>query len=138
MRNVININKITDFIIGDAQAELAVPPTWFTARLTLFAAAVMAFLAVLALALSVSAGRLSERWASELAQSATVRISAPQGQMQASTEAAIEVLQTTPGVASARLLSDAEQRKLLEPWFGPDMPLEALPIPQLIEIIESS
>lgn len=138
MRNVININKITDFIIGDAQAERAVPPTGFTARLTLFAAAVMAFLAVFALALSVSAGRLSERWASELAQSATVRISAPQGQMQASTEAALEVLQTTPGVASARLLSDAEQRKLLEPWFGPDMPLEALPIPQLIEIIESS
>ena len=137
MRAMFDFDKITGFIIGDAQAERAVPPTGFTARLTVFAAAVMAFLAVFALALSVSAGRLAERWSDELAQSATVRISAPAGQMQAQTDAALEVLQTTPGVASARVLSDAEQRKLLEPWFGPDMPLEALPIPQLIEIVES-
>ncbi|MCV2894114.1 cell division protein FtsX [Lentibacter sp. XHP0401] len=137
MRDLFDINRITGFIIGDAQAERAVPPTGFTARLTVFAAAVMAFLAVFALALSVSAGRLSERWANELAQSATVRISAPAGQMQAQTEAALAVLETTPGIASARVLSDGEQRKLLEPWFGPDMPLDALPIPQLIEIVEA-
>lgn len=137
MRAMFDFNRITGFIIGDAQAERAVPPTGFTARLTVFAAAVMAFLAVFALALSVSAGRLSERWSNELAQSATVRISAPAGQMQAQTDAALEVLRTTPGVATARVLTDAEQRKLLEHWFGPDMPLEALPIPQLIEIVES-
>ncbi len=131
------LSHVMDFIIGDAQAERAVPPTGFTARLTLFAAAVMAFLAVFALALSVSAGRLSERWSAELAQSATLRISAPVGQMQAQTDAALGVLETTPGIASARVLSDDEQRALLEPWFGPDVPLESLPIPRLIEIVEA-
>lgn len=136
-RQSIDIGRITDFIIGDAQAERAVPPTGFTARLTVFAAAVMAFLAVFALALSVASNRLAERWSNELDQSATLRISAPVGQMQAQTDAALRVLETTPGVASARVLSDEEQRKLLEPWFGPDIPLESLPIPQLIEIVET-
>lgn len=137
MAQRFQLSHVMDFIIGDAQAERAVPPTGFTARLTLFAATVMAFLAVFALALSVSAGRLSERWSAELAQSATLRISAPVGQMQAQTDAAMRVLETTPGIASARLLTDDEQRALLEPWFGPDVPLESLPIPQLIEIVEA-
>ncbi|MBU2983572.1 cell division protein FtsX [Lentibacter algarum] len=137
MAKRFEISHVMDFIIGDAQAERAVPPTGFTARLTLFSAAVMAFLAVFALALSVSAGRLSERWSAELAQSATLRISAPQGQMQAQTDAAMSVLETTPGIESARVLDAAEQRKLLEPWFGPDVPLDSLPVPQLIEIVEA-
>ena len=39
---------------------------------------------------------------------------------------AFQVLQTTRGIASARMMSADEQRALLEPWFGPDMPLEDL------------
>ena len=31
---------------------------------------------------------------------------------------------------------DAE-RDLLEPWFGPDLPLEDLPVPRLVEVIET-
>jgi cell division transport system permease protein len=56
--------------------------------------------------------------------------------MAAQTEAALRVLQTTKGVASARALDEAEQRALLEPWFGPDLPVDTLPIPQLIEVVE--
>lgn len=50
----------------------------------------------------------------------------------------MEVLVTTPpGVKDARPpLSDEEQFALLEPWFGPDLPLDTLPIPRLIEVIE--
>ena len=121
---------------GDAQAGRVVPPTGFTASLTVFTAAAMAFLAVFALALSLATGRLAERWGSELARSATVRISAPAGQQEAQVRAAVGVLQTTPGVAAVRALDEADQRALLEPWFGPDLPLESLPIPRLIEVIE--
>ncbi len=128
--------QITNFIVGDPQADRAVPPTGFTARLTQFSAAAMAFLAVFALALSLAAGRLADRWGEELARSATLRISAPADQVQTQTAAALRLLQTTPGVASARALSDQEQRDLLEPWFGPDLPVDTLPIPQLIEVIE--
>ncbi|MFP4328893.1 MAG: cell division protein FtsX [Paracoccaceae bacterium] len=128
---------LADLLRGDAQADRVVPPTGFTARLTLFTAGAMAFLAVFALALSLAAGRLADRWGEELARGATLRISAPQDQIDAQTRAALRVLEQTPGVARARALSADEQRALLEPWFGPDLPVETLPIPQLIEIVET-
>lgn len=133
-----NIRKIIELLAGDAQADKVVPPTGFTATLTLFSAAAMAFLAVFALALSLATGRLADRWGDELARSSTLRISAPADQMAAQTKAALNVLETTKGVASARALDDDEQRALLEPWFGPDLPVESLPIPQLIEVIEDA
>lgn len=123
--------------LGDPQADRVVPPTGFTASLTLFTAGAMAFLAVFALALSMATGRLADRWGSELARSATVRISAPAGQVEAQTQAAIRVLETTPGVGAVRALDDDEQRALLEPWFGPDLPLDSLPIPRLIDVVET-
>lgn len=128
---------LSAIFVGDAQADRVVPPTGYTARLTLFAAGAMAFLTVFALALSLASGRLATRWGNELAQSSTLRISAPVEQLDAQTKAALRVLESTPGVASARPLSSEEQRALLAPWFGPDLPVDNLPIPQLIEIKET-
>lgn len=132
------LTKVVALLVGDPQADRAVPPTGFTARLAVFTAAAMAFLAVFAIALSLATGRLADRWAAELARTSTLRISAPVDQADAQVRAALQVLETTPGVASARPLSDDEERALLEPWFGPDLPLETLPIPQLIEIVQDS
>ncbi|MDX8354267.1 cell division protein FtsX [Cognatiyoonia sp. IB215182] len=129
------MRAVLDLIVGDRQADRVVPPTGLTARLTVFAAAVMAFLAVIALALSLSAGRVADRWAQDLAQSATLRLPADPALANALLDEALEVLQTTPGVASARALSADEQQALLEPWFGPDLPIDTLPVPQLIEVI---
>lgn len=130
------LRRMLGLLAGDPQADRVVPPTGFTARLTVLSAAAMAFLAVFALAMSLATGRLADRWAEEMARTSTLRISAPEDQMQAQTEAALEVLRTTPGVAEARPLTPEEQRALLEPWFGPDLPVETLPIPNLVEIIE--
>ncbi len=134
----VKVRKVVELLAGDAQADKVVPPTGYTATLTLFTSAAMAFLAIFAMALSLATGRLADRWGEELARSSTLRISAPSDQMGAQTEAALNVLTTTRGVASARALSQDEQRALLEPWFGPDLPVETLPIPQLIEVIEDS
>ncbi len=120
----------------DGRADRVVPPTGYTAHLTLFVSGAMGFLAVFALALSLASGRVADRWASELAGAATVRINAPADQMAAQTETALMVLSQTPGVASARALTIEEQIALLSPWFGPDLPLDTLPVPQLIEIVE--
>ncbi|MBD9526258.1 FtsX-like permease family protein [Paracoccus sp. PAR01] len=117
--------------------DRVVPPTGITAQLTVFAAAAMAFLAVFALALALATGRLAERWSHELAQTVTVRISAPTEQMDQQTATVMEVLRTTPGIADAKQLPDSEVEKLLEPWFGPDVPVEVLPIPRLIEVSEA-
>ncbi len=121
----------------ESRADRVVPPSGYTAWLTLFTSAVMAFLAIFALALLLATGRLADRWSLDLARTATVRISAPEAQLAIQTEAALKVLRANPGVASARVLDDSETRALLEPWFGPDLPLDSLPIPTLIEIAEA-
>jgi len=119
------------------QSDRVVPPTGYTATLTLFTSGAMAFLAVLALAMSMASGRLADRWGEELAKSVTVRISAPLEQIERQTKATVRVLETTAGIATVRVLNTAEQQALLAPWFGPDVPIDDLPIPKLIEVIET-
>ena len=131
-------NPLTLFLRGDRQADRVVPPSGHTAWLTSFTAGAMTFLAVFALALALASGRMADRWSDALARTATVRISAPPDQIEMQTRVVLDVLATTPGVESAKALSDEEQRKLLEPWFGPDLPVEALPIPRLIELTETA
>lgn len=119
-------------------ADRVVPPSGYTANLTMLTAAAMAFLAVFALALSMASGRLADRWSDALARSATIRISAPPEQIEAQTEAVLAALKTTDGIESYRVMDEAEMKKLLGPWFGPDLPVEALPLPKLIELTETS
>ena len=90
----------------------------------------------LALALSLASGRLANMWGQELARTATIRVVAPVDQRAAQTAAALRILETTKGVQTARALTDAEQQELLAPWFGPELAIDALPVPRLIEIIE--
>ncbi|MGB3148340.1 MAG: FtsX-like permease family protein [Paracoccaceae bacterium] len=116
------------------RGDRVVPPSGHTATLTGLTAAAMAFLAVYALALSVSTGHLADRWAGSLAKSATIRISAPAEQLDRQTDLALAILETTPGVEYARALTSDDTRALLEPWLGPDLPTDSLPIPQLIEL----
>ncbi|MBF9050884.1 cell division protein FtsX [Roseobacter sp. HKCCD9010] len=131
------MNRVLALLQGDSQADRVVPPSGYSARLTLFTAGAMAFLAVFAMALSLAAGRLADRWSDALARSSTIRISAPVAELEAQTWAVLTVLEQTPGVDSARALTDEEQRALLEPWFGPDLPVADLPIPRLVEVIET-
>lgn len=131
------LQRLTSLFSADTAHDRVVPPSGYTARLTSFTAGAMAFLAVFALALSLASGRLATRWADALERTATVRLSAPQDQMDLQTKAVLDLLKTTPGIAEARALTDDEQRKLLEPWFGPDLPIDALPLPRLIEVKES-
>ena len=132
------MNALFAMLAPDRQADRVVPPSGYTAWLTSFTAGAMAFLAVFALALSLAAGRLADRWSEALDRTATVRLSAPEDQMALQTAAVLDVLATTPGVAAARAMTDDEQRILLAPWFGPDLPIDSLPLPRLIEITEDA
>lgn len=131
------MTRLPALLTGDSRADRVVPPSGAAAWLTLLTAAAMAFLAVFALALSIATGRLADRWSGALANGATVRISAPADQMAAQTQLVMDILAATPGVDSAKALDQAETRALLAPWFGPDLPVETLPIPQLIELHET-
>lgn len=129
------MKALLELMLGDPQADRAVPQTGMTVRLTVFVAAVMAFLAVITLAVSLTTNRVASLWAADLAQSATLRLPADPATADALLLSALDVLETTPGVTRVRALSQDEQQALLEPWFGPDLPLDALPVPQLIEIV---
>lgn len=120
----------------DAQADRIVPPSGFTVQLVTVAAAAMAFLAVFALALSIASGRLADRWGEELGQSVTILISATGQQQADQTTRTLQILETTTGVAFARALDPSEQADLLAPWLGEIADIGALPVPQLIEVIE--
>ncbi|WGH79575.1 cell division protein FtsX [Jannaschia ovalis] len=132
------LRAVIDVAIGDRAADRVVPPTGHTVWLTVLVAAAMAFLAVFALALSLATGRLAERWSESLAQATTIRISAPDAQADAQVDAVLQILAGTPGIAAARELERAEQAALLEPWLGPDLPLDRLPLPRLIEVVQST
>ncbi len=126
--------KTFKFLFGSRASDRIVPPRGNSAWLTFSAALAMAFIAVFALALSMAVGRVADRWSLELAQTATVRIVAPIEEINAQTEAALNALRTTPGIATAEILDDAAQAELLAPWLGEDLPINSLPLPRLIEV----
>lgn len=122
---------------GDGASDRAVPPAGRSAHLAVLSAAAMAFLAVFALALSLATGRLADRWSQGLAHGMTVRVTAPTDSAEAQTRNVLDVLTQTPGIADAQLIPDDEMAALMEPWFGPDVPMDALPVPRLIEVTET-
>lgn len=131
------MNTLLEFLKGDPTAARVVPPSGFTAALTIASAAAMAFLAVFAIALNLAAGELAARWEAELDGTATVRL--PAGEDAAArTEAVMTALSQTPGILNARQVSEDEQRILLAPWFGEGVPLDALRLPILIEVEETA
>jgi cell division transport system permease protein len=96
----------------------------------------MAFLATLALALTLALGGLVERWDRGLAGTLTVQLPAqddPIGR-QAAVELAISVLDATPGVARADPVSPERAAALIEPWLGDAARLDDLPIPILVDV----
>ncbi len=122
-------------LAGDKSADRVVPPTGLAALLTIATSGAMAFLAVFVMAFWFATDRLADRWSQELSQTATIRVVADDGDVEAQTEAVEAILRETDGIAIYRSLSDEEQRLLLEPWFGPDLPVSELNLPRLIELV---
>ncbi len=130
--------NVLAYLKGDATLNRVVPPSGFTAVLTLASAAAMAFLAVFTMALALAAGNLASRWEAELAGTATVRITAAADVIEAETEAVLTALAQTPGIEGARRLDGQEQLELLAPWFGTGLPVEQLRLPVLIAVEETT
>lgn len=103
-----------------------------------FVIAVMAFLAALALGASLVATRAAHGWQSGLSDRITVQVMPPEegdarAGLDSETEAALSVLNATPGIAHASALSDAEINALVEPWIGKDGAVAGIPLPRLID-----
>src|SRR5471032_2919156 len=103
-----------------------------------FVIAVMAFLAALALGASLVATRAAHGWQSGLSDRITVQVMPPEqgdvrSELDTETKATLSVLNTTPGIAHASLLSDAEINALVEPWIGKNGAVSGIPLPRLID-----
>lgn len=96
---------------------------------------VMLFLCTLSLTGAIAIGQGLSSWSDGLASNFSVQIVVKDPvERSRQTEAAIRLLNATPGVADANMLAEAEILALLSPWLG-DMPLNSdLPIPTLIEV----
>jgi len=97
--------------------------------------AIMGFLAALALGGVLISYHSAQSWQAGLTGRLTVQI-LPQGEVPPQNEvnSAMAILQSTPGVASAVVLSDSENVALVEPWLGRDAAIAALPFPRLIDV----
>lgn len=95
---------------------------------------VTGFFAVLLVCLALSASRLVLAWDGERSETATLQILGDPALIEAHSRAALEILRDTPGVTGVRMIDIEEQRDLLEPWLGPDVPFDSLPLPLLMEV----
>ncbi len=103
-----------------------------------FLVGAMAFLAALALAGAVGAASLAAHWRVGAGASLTVQVPRPAQPAEGGTETRVSrvmaMLRATPGIASARALSDDELGELLRPWLGAEVERLSLAIPAVIEI----
>src|SRR5262245_30195236 len=98
----------------------------------------MVYLAALALAATMGADHLADRWRSDL--SGTFSIQIPPNASMTATEreqllkGVVDGVVKMPEVASVRLISDTEKQQLLEPWLGPNGLPEDVRLPDLVVV----
>ena len=71
--------------------------------------------------------------ASETLLAGRMTVQVPAETSAARVETIVAVLRQTTGIRSVHLLTPSETSRLLEPWLGSAVPLEELPVPQLID-----
>ena len=107
-------------------------------RVLPFLVAAMAFLAALTLAGAVGAASLAQHWRQGAGATVTVQVPQPQAASATGPEpregVVLALLRGTPGVASARALSDDELHTLLKPWLGSGAERVSLPLPGVIDL----
>ncbi len=116
---------------GDAQlvqqGRLSGPMPWVIA--------IMVALTVIAAAAGLALANTARSAADELSGGVTVQvIEANPAERQRQAQAALRALRETPGVISARAVSDAEVERLIEPWLGTRAAGdEDIPVPALVD-----
>jgi cell division transport system permease protein len=110
-----------------------------TSRFLPWLVALMVFLAAIGIAAVFVLGSLVDRWDRDVAGTLTVQIAPALGEggavgTQERVDKAVELLLATPGVLSARALTQSELVGLVEPWLGNSDLVGDLPLPQLVDV----
>ena len=107
--------------------------SYATNMILLFALGFLAFFATLLMAISVMGLKLSNQWADELVNSATIRIATDEDNREKAIERALQITKSTKSIQATRILSEDERKALLLQWIGEDIP-DTVPIPDLITL----
>jgi cell division transport system permease protein len=97
--------------------------------------AIMTFLAaVTSGGVAMLIGSASE-WQSEIAREMTIQVRPMAGRdTEAEVAKAAEIARATAGIIEVRTYSRQDSERLLEPWLGPGLSLDDLPVPRMIAI----
>ena len=106
-----------------------------SARFLPWVIAVMVFLAALAMIGAFALDGLVRDWRDSARDTATVQIAFDEAaDMDRLVTTALDLLRSTPGVAAANSLDEAQVADLLEPWLGDTGVDAGLPLPRLIDV----
>ena len=80
----------------------------------------------------IALGDVARDWRQALGSGLTLQL--PPDTSPARLEVAMALLRRTPGVTTAQPLKSSETARLLEPWLGKSVPVDIMPLPQLVDI----
>jgi cell division transport system permease protein len=103
-----------------------------SARLLPWTVALTVYLAALGGVGLVAAGDALRAWDTSLAGTMTLQVPADASAARLSTVVAL--LRQTHGIVSVHLLEPAETVRLVEPWLGPSIAVDRLPMPRIIDL----
>lgn len=117
------------------RAPPIVPPHSVAGRALILVIAIMTFLSCLTLGAVTLVRDTATAWQTEIAREATVQVKPADGlDMETALEDARSVAASFAGVRQATIIDRAATQRLLEPWLGPDLDIDELPVPRLIVI----
>ncbi len=120
----------------DSQAPRPIVPSGsITGRSLTAVIAILTFLAALtAGAVTMVVGTASD-WQSDVGREITIQVRPVSGRdIEADVRAAMNIAQSTAGIADVRAFTKEESAKLVEPWLGSGLALGDLPIPRMIVV----
>jgi cell division transport system permease protein len=110
-----------------------VPGTSIAGRALVAVVAIMTFLASLTTGAVMLILASAAEWQSDVAREMTIQVRpAPGRDLDAEVAKAVDIAHAAPGITDVRPYTAAESARLLEPWLGTGLTLDALPVPRII------
>jgi cell division transport system permease protein len=112
-----------------------VPRNSIAGRALIAVVAIMTFLASLTTGAVMLVLASAAEWQSDIAREMTIQIRPVAGRdLDAEVKQAAEIARAAPGIAAVRPYTAEESARLLEPWLGSSLALDALPVPRIIAL----
>ena len=112
-----------------------VPRATVVGRSLVFVTAIMCFLASLALGTAWAVHSAAKSWTIDAGREVTVQVKPVDGlDAENQLSQTLRIIGNTRGVLKAKVLSQEENAKILEPWLGAGLDLAELPVPRLIAL----